>query len=77
MSNEIMPAKPESKGPTPSAPDNAKRELLPKPVQYVGPNYKYGITLPGQSERIDPKNMTEDERKALIDQYPEAASWWA
>lgn len=80
MSNETTPAKPEQKGPPPPAPETAaKREtpIAPKELQYVGPTYKYGITLPGQSERIDPKNMSAKERDELIASYPPAAEWWA
>lgn len=55
--------------PEPKAPAPAKRK-------YVGPDYKYGIVLPGTTGQLDPKRMSEKEIDALVAMYPDTAKWW-
>lgn len=59
-------------------PANFAAPKAPAPVkrQYVGPQYKFGIVLPGTTTQLDPKRMTEAEIADLIERYPEAANWW-
>lgn len=57
----------------------------PEPVQqrtvsarggYIGPEYKYGIVIPGDNEMIRPREMSPTEQLELIRRYPPAAGWW-
>lgn len=48
----------------------------PAPKKYVGPEYKYGIVIPGTTIQVKPKEMTPAEIAELIAMYPPAADWW-
>ena len=43
---------------------------------YCGPKYRFGIIIPGYTGQVNPKEMNEAERLALIQRYPPAADWW-
>lgn len=58
------------------APAPEPKASAPAKRKYVGPDYKYGIVLPGTTTQLDPKRMSETEIDALVAMYPETAKWW-
>lgn len=58
--------------------ETAQEEPVRKDVskKYVGPDYTFGVVLPGTIDMIRPRELTEAERKAVIQRYPPAADWW-
>ncbi len=45
--------------------------------QYVGPDYKFGIIIPGTNEQIQPRDYNDEQIAALIARWPDAAKLWS
>jgi hypothetical protein len=68
---DIKTAKPESAPARSASPATARRHT------YVGPQYTFGVVMPGEVEQISPRDFSDEEVDEFLARYPDYKRWWS